>query len=186
MITTLGVLALAVLSQVPPPRVLAVDGAQSVVTYGIVHKLHKVGGECRSVEGKAAILPDGKVQIMVRAPIREFKSGDGNRDEHMQEVLETSKFSHVTFKAIGQVTPPTTFPSTIDLTVSGQLDFHGRKRSENAVLKLEWTSPTEVRVHSTLNVSLDGYEVERPSLLFMKVDDACVIGVDLVLREETK
>ncbi|MGC4119750.1 MAG: YceI family protein [Myxococcales bacterium] len=188
-ISTLSVLALALLSQSPAPpspKMLALDPAKSTLTYGIVHKLHKVSAECKAVEGKAALLPDGKVQLMVRAPVSAFKSGDANRDEHMQEVLETGKYGFVTFKAVAQATPPSTFPATTTLTVSGQLDFHGRKRTESVPLQLEWSSPTEVRVKTTFTVSLDAYEVQRPSLLFMKIDDACTIGVDLSLKEEAR
>ena len=179
-------LALAALSQAPSARMLSVDPAKSTVTYAIVHKLHKVNAESRSVEGKAALLPEGKLQVMVRAPVSSFKSGDANRDEHMQETLETSKYSHVIFKAAGQVTPPATFPATTELSLPGQLEFHGRKRMETVTLKLEWASAGEVRVKTSFTVSLDAYEVERPSLLLIKIDDGCVIGADLVLREDGK
>jgi polyisoprenoid-binding protein YceI len=179
-------LSLAVFAQGPAPRVLSLEAAQSKLSYAIVHKLHKVGGESKEIEGKVALLPDGKVQVMVRAPVTSFKSGDANRDEHMLEVLESVKYSHVTFKGVATLTPPAAFPATTDVSLAGQLEFHGRKRAETIALKVEWLSAGEAHVTGAFNVSLDAYEVERPSLLFMKIDDACAIGVDLKLKEEVK
>ena len=75
----IAALTLAALSQAPAPRLLAVDPARSTITYGIVHKLHKADGVSHEVEGKAALLADGKVQVMVRAPIASFKSGESSR-----------------------------------------------------------------------------------------------------------
>lgn len=180
----IAALTLAVLSQAPAPRLLAVDPARSTITYGIVHKLHKADGVSHEVEGKAALLADGKVQVMVRAPIASFKSGESSRDEHMQEALETSRYSHVTLKGVAQVSPPASFPSTQEIGLQAILELHGRKRPESIPLKLEWASPTEVRVKTSFAVSLDAYQVERPSLFFMKIDDACAISVDLVLKQE--
>ncbi|MGC4121592.1 MAG: YceI family protein [Myxococcales bacterium] len=168
--------------QAPTATVFSVDTAASTLTYAIVHKLHKVAAESREVEGKAALTSDGKVQVQVRAPIRSFKSGDANRDSHMEEVLETSKHSHVTFKGVGQLTAPASFPAVTEVTLQGQLEFHGRKRAENVPVKVEWASATEARVKASFSVSLDAYEVERPSLLFIKIEDGCTVGVDVAVK----
>jgi hypothetical protein len=37
------------------------------------------------------------------------------------------------------------------------------------------------RVHASFEVSLERHGIERPSLLFMKVEDTCRIDVDLRL-----
>jgi len=181
---TVAMLTLAQAPASAAPTILSVDPGKSTLTYAIVHKLHKVDGSSKQVEGKAALTGEGKVQVMVRAPASSFQSGDSSRDEHMAEVLEASKYSHVTFKGVGQLTPPATFPATTEVQLQGQLDFHGRKRAESVLVKVEWASATEARATGSFNVSLDAYEVERPSLLFMKIDDACAIGVDLALKAD--
>lgn len=184
--TVLVLLAALASGDAPAQRLLAIDPAHSTLSYGVVHKLHKVRGESRSMEGKVALLPDGRVQLMVRAPVASFKSGDANRDEHMQEVLEVGKYAYVVFKAALKLTPPPSFPATQEVTVPGELEFHGRKKAESIPLRLDWASEREVRVKGSFDVSLDAYQVERPSLLFVKIEDACAIGVDLVLGEEGK
>lgn len=181
-------LASLAMAQAPAPsaKVFSVDPASSTLAYTVVHKLHKVDATSREVEGKAALLADGKVQVQVRAPVRSFRSGDANRDAHMEEVLETSKHAHVTFKGVGQLTPPSAFPAVTEVTLQGQLELHGRKRAEAVPVRVEWTSANEARVTASFNVSLDAYQVERPSLLFIKIDDACAIGVDLALKADAK
>ncbi len=187
-LTFAALLAVMSFSQTPPPpaapKLYSIDPASSTVTYGIVHKLHKVSAESREVEGKAAVAADGKVQVQVRAPIRSFKSGDSSRDSHMEEVMETTRYPHVTFKGVGQLTPPSAYPAVTELTLQGQLELHGRKRPESVPIKVEWASPTELKVKASFAVSLDAYQIQRPSLLFIKIDDACAIGVDVALKAD--
>jgi polyisoprenoid-binding protein YceI len=186
MMNALIVLTLSFLNQAPSSQILALDASKSTIRYVVVHKLHTVEGVSHAAEGRIALLPDGKAQVMVRAAVSSFKSGDANRDEHVEEVLETSKYSHVTFKAIVEASPPVKFPSTADLNVQGELEFHGRKRPETVTLRIEWLSPTEAHVKADFKISLETYSVERPSLFFMKVDDSCAVSGDFVLKAELR
>lgn len=43
-----------------------------------------------------------------------------------------------------------------------------------------------LRVTGGFDVSLDAHKIERPSLLFVKVEDACHLAVDLILLPEQK
>jgi len=186
MISALAMLGAMLLSQAPDTRIFAIDPARSVLGFGVVHKLHKVHGESKSVEAKAALSPDGGALVMVRIPVKTFESGDANRDEHMQEVLETHLHPFVIFKGTTKLAPPQAYPATLEVTLDGQLDFHGRKHPLKVPLKVELKSAGEARVTGEFNVSLDEYQVERPSLLFVKIEDACHIEVDLTLKAEGK
>ena len=46
--------------------------------------------------------------------------------------------------------------------------------------------PAGLRVRGSFQVSLESFRIERPSLLFVKIDDACRIDLDLLLREEKR
>jgi polyisoprenoid-binding protein YceI len=186
MIHPLAVFAAVALTQAPAPRVYSVDPASSRIGYLVTHKLHRVEGASAAVQGKVAFLADGRVQVMVRAPIASFRSGDANRDLHMQEALEASKHPQVTFKAATRLVLPAATPATLTLSLPGELEFHGRKQSERVELKVVQAAAGELRVTGRFEVSLDRYEVERPSLLFVPIDDACRIELDLVLREEAR
>jgi polyisoprenoid-binding protein YceI len=160
----------------------ASDPATSRLTYHIVHKLHEVDAESRSVEARALLAPDGELQVMARAPVASFKSGDGNRDEHMLETVEAGKHPYVTFKGVSRVAPPTAFPATLSVTLEGELDFHGVRQPERVPITIALADASHAHVTGSFEISLDSFRVQRPSLLFVKIYDGCKIGVDINMR----
>jgi polyisoprenoid-binding protein YceI len=168
------------------PRLFAIPPGGAKLSYDVVHKLHEVKADSTAAEGKAAVSPDGTVQAMVRVPVSSFMSGDGNRDEHMLETLEASRFPTVTLKLVGKVKPPETFPATVTATFKGELELHGQKNAETVEVTIAFASAGEARVTTRLTVSLDRYKIERPSLLFVKLDDPCKVEVDALFKEDLK
>jgi polyisoprenoid-binding protein YceI len=159
----------------------AVDAAQSKAEYHLVHKFHEVVGTSKKCQGKAR-LTDGKAQIMVRIPVQSFDSGNVNRDEHMKETVEAAKYPEVELKALGEgITPPATFPGTTQANLKGQLTFHGVQQLLELPVTLVWESPTRVRAQTKFKISLDGFKVDRPSLMFVKVNDDLELSADLLL-----
>jgi polyisoprenoid-binding protein YceI len=175
------------LAAAPAGRTFTVDPAASTVTFHIVHKLHRVEGRTAALEGKAVLEPDGKLLAMVRAPVSSFDSGDRNRDTHMLETVEASKFPFVVVKAMGKidagVVPASDKPVTFPVTLSAELDFHGVKEPISVPLTVELRPDGTARAKASFEFSLEHHRIERPSLLFVKIDDACRIDVDLGLRE---
>lgn len=178
---TLAALLPLALSQAPSPRTFAVAPG-SAVGYRLVHRLHSVEGHSEAVEGRARLLPDGTVQLAVRARVDSFDSGNGNRDAHMREVTEAARFPFVTLKAVGGVAPGAS-GEPVAVALRGELDFHGVVRAVEipATVRLEGSRATAA---ARFPVSLTDHEVERPSLLFVKVEDRIVVEARLVLEEE--
>ena len=161
----------------------SVDSSASTVSYKIVHKLHTVTGTSKAPEGKARILPDGKAQVMITIPVQTFDSGNSQRDAHVKETLSAATYPTVTLKALGEgITVPTTFPSTLEKTFKGELTFHNEKKTMEIPVKLVFESATRVTATAAFQISLEGFKVERPSLLLVKVDDAAKIEVSLVFK----
>jgi hypothetical protein len=100
--------------------------------------------------------------------------------------LEIAKFPAVTFKGVATLHVPSSFPSTQHFEVKGELDFHGQKRMETVPVDMTFVSATETQVKGTFPVSLDAYQVERPSLLLVKIEDTCQVTLDLTLAAEKK
>ena len=165
----------------PGDRVYSVVKDHSTLRYDVKHKLHEVSAESHEMEGKALLKPDGTVQLMVRAPVASFRSGDGNRDEHMLETMDAQAYPFVIYKGVAKIQPPASYPATLDVPITGELDFHGRKHPETVQLKVEMRSATDWHVTGGMSVSLDRYQIERPSLLLIKLEDECKIGLDLQL-----
>jgi len=159
----------------------SVDPPASTVRYTIVHKLHHVEGITHDMEARAVVKDDGSVLAMVRVPITSFRSGDANRDEHMLEAMEAGKFPYVVFKGIarlGAAREPPSGPATMD----GEVEFHGVSTPVTVPVSLLLQQDGSVRARGSFDVSLDSHHVQRPSLLFVKIDDDCHIDFDLVMR----
>ncbi len=176
-------LAAALHAALPVRGTLAVDAAASTIRFHVVHKLHSVDGASSAVEGKAAVKEDGTVLAMVRVPVAAFRSGDANRDVHMREALGAEKHPFVVFKGIARLDAGAPqLPGAV--TIEGEVELHGVKRPVAVPLSLELRDDGALRVRGRFETSLDAHGVERPSLLFIKIEDACRIDFDLLLREE--
>jgi polyisoprenoid-binding protein YceI len=159
-----------------------VDAAGSTLKYTVTHKLHQVAATSKQVEGKAVVRDGAAILAEVRAPVMSFRSGDGNRDEHMDEAMNVGTWPTVTFKGIGKLGAGGQLPAG-PLQMDGQVDLHGFKQPYKVELTITPQADGSLRVKGAFDVSLDAHHVERPSLLFVKIDDACHLEVDLLLRE---
>jgi len=164
--------------------VLSADPAASSISYHMVHKLHKFDAISKKVEGKVKILPTGQAQIVIRAAVESFDSGNSNRDAHMKEVTQAAQFPQVEFKGLcDSCAVPATFPTTIDKTLKGELSFHGVKKSLELPVKLTYESSTLIKATAQLAVSLEEFKIERPSLMFAKVEDALKLDINIVMKQ---
>lgn len=184
----MNVLALALVLAASPAgsQSFTLDPAASSVTYHIVHKLHHVDGRSGAIEGKAVLQSDGKLLAMVRAPVSSFDSGDRNRDTHMLEVMDAGKFPFVVVKGVAQLDGALLAvaqkATTVDVKLQGEVELHGVKEPVTIPLTVEFRPDGTAHVKGALEVSLEKHGIERPSLLFVKIDDACKVDVDLVAR----
>lgn len=157
----------------------AVNPKDSSVTYRLVHKLHKFDGVSKQVEGRARIGPDGKVQVMVRVPVESFDSRNANRDAHMKEVVEAARFPSVELKAVGQVAMPTSYPAKLEGSFEAELSFHGVKKRLPLPVQLTFKSATDIVASVGFSFSLTEMKIERPSLMFVKIDDMAQIQAEV-------
>jgi polyisoprenoid-binding protein YceI len=159
---------------------LSVRPDASTVTYHIVHKLHRVDGVSKRVEGRARVQAAGPTQVAIRIPVESFDSGNTNRDAHMKEAVEAARFPLVELKAVVDgLSVPDHFPASVQKTSHAQLTFHGITQSIDIPVTVRFDAADKVAVTASFSVSLDAYKVERPSLMFVKIDDAMKIDVQL-------
>lgn len=160
-----------------------VDAKQSSLTYHLVHKLHKFDGVSRAVEGKARLAAGGQAQVMVRVPVESFDSGNTNRDEHMKETVEAARFPTVELKALAEgVTVPSTFPSRVEKKFKAQITFHGVQQMFEIPVALEFVSANEVRAAASFVLSVESFKIDRPSLMFVKIEDDMHLDVKLTFK----
>ncbi|BDG10003.1 YceI family protein [Anaeromyxobacter paludicola] len=176
-----GALLSLLLAAALPAGSFSVDAPASEVRYTIVHKLHQVHGVSREAEARAVVKEDGTVQAMARVPVVSFRSGDGNRDEHMLEAMEAGKFPFVVFKGIAHLGPSRELPAG-PVPFEGEVELHGVTTPLQVPLTLAPQPDGSVRATGAFEVSLDAHHVQRPSLLFVKIEDGCRVELDLRMR----
>ena len=159
------------------PLLLALDKGE--ITYTVVHKLHQVTGTSRKLEGLARLQPGGPTLVQVRAPVATFDSGNSNRDAHMREA--THEPLHPVAEVKGTL-PPVTLPLTgpQDLTMDGRVELNGIQHKQAIPVHLEPSGPRAVRAKFSFPISLDAFQIERPELLLIKIDDRAVIAGDVL------
>lgn len=180
------VLLALLLAQAPQPRLFAIDPAQSQVHFHLDHALHKVDGRAMALEAKAQLSESGDLRTMARAQVASLDTGDGGRDANLRAVMEADRFPYVVLKGTSRIQPPSTYPATLPVTLDAEVDVHGVKRPMKIPLQIVFADASTARIQGAFDVSLEAHHVERPSLLFKKVDDACKVTVDLLLRQERK
>ncbi len=170
------ILSLAAALVLASPQTWTLDASRSQVSYQLVHKLHQFTGTDHRLQGRARVLPDGTVQVEIRGQVKDFDSGNSNRDEHMLETVEAEKFPEVLVRALmkGLVAS-----GTRDGTARVEAKLHGVKQTEDAPLTVSFPTPGAAHVTGVFNESVEGFGIKRPTLLFIPINDAMKITVDI-------
>jgi polyisoprenoid-binding protein YceI len=154
---------------------------EGTLSYTVVHKLHEVKGATHALEGRAIMMAGGTLRVQVRAKVATFDSGNSNRDEHVREVTHEPAHPYVQIKGTASgVKLPISAP--IDVTLDGTLDFNGVQKPQRISVHLE-PQKEGVRVRFSFPISLEAFQIERPELLFVKVEDKAEIAGDLLFAE---
>jgi hypothetical protein len=165
----------AVAPGAPAERTLAVVPASSEIHYHLVHRLHRVHGRSSAVQGGAILRGDGSVVAAAIVPTTSFRSGDADRDARVLEVVGRQ----VAFKGEAKLDGLT--PGVRRVAMAGELTLHGVRRPVTVPLEVELAADGSARVRGSFELSLEAHAIERPSLLLMKVEDACRIDLQLAL-----
>ena len=151
------------------------ETSASSVKYSMVHKLHSWEGVSKElkVATKWNEQKNEIEQISIVVNVATFNSGLSSRDSHMMEVLDGLTYPRILFSSSSvQYTPD-------GILVKGKLQFHGVERMIETKVKLEKQNRKLV-FSGSLPVLLEDYKVERPSLLFVKVDNLVKIDFQVV------
>ncbi len=145
------------------------------LSYHVHYPLKDVEGIATNVKGKGHCEND-KCQFLIAVPLKDFKSGDGNRDNHMLEVTKAALNPMVTVKA--EFDPSTKGP--IDLRC--EVNFAGKTHVYDHVPVTQIDDANGTNVKGKLPILLSEFEVERPALLMVKIDDEAPVDFDLAWK----
>ena len=160
-------------------QIYRLEPANSTLSYHITWTLHDATGVSKQLQGAAALKP-GEAQVQIRTEVGSFDSGNANRDSHMKETVEAAKYQFVSLKGvIKNFNPPASYPVTLKQMLDAQIEFHGVTRPMQIPVEITFTDASHLRAHSEFDISLDNFKIDRPSLMFKKIDDKTHIKADL-------
>jgi len=177
--------ALVLLSCAGSASAASVTASKTDVTFHISHPAKEY--DAHLLTGGANIVGNfdptdiGKTGFDVKINVDKFNSDNSRRDSHMMEVLEGLIFPRITWtvKRIEGATGPIK-PGQYKGYASGPLTIHGVTRTLDAPVVLDVTESGNVTVSSSFSISLEEYEIERPTLVFVAIEDDLPIKVSVV------
>ncbi len=155
------------------PKTLDAIKEESSVTYRMVHPLHRIEATSNDVHYRLVVDPSTKEinRVSARVEVLTFDSGNSNRDSHAMEVIDAITYPDVRFSSTG-------ITQTGDsVRVAGKLTFHGVTKAVVITAALKW-SENKLVVRGGFDVSLEAFDVERPSLLMIPVEDTLSFSID--------
>lgn len=141
----------------------------SDISYTVTFPLKTVVGKTSEAKGKG-ICDKKNCEFLIAAPVKSFKSGDTNRDVHMQEVTKAAQRPLVT------VSTTNLDPEKLE-NVSLEIDFAGVKKVINGLHLNKAVHGKIVDIETNFSILLSDFKIERPALLGVAIDDKVVINV---------
>ncbi len=139
------------------------------VEYRVVHKFHKINAVSKAMAVRGTVDGSG-LKVMARTQVSTFDSDNTNRDAHMMETVEGEKYPWASVRAtLAGFTLPTS--GTKKITVQASVELHGVSVTHPIELTLETKDGKTFHVSFDFPESMTAHKIERPSLLFVPVDD---------------
>ncbi|MCM4153525.1 YceI family protein [Arenibacter sp. N53] len=122
-------------------------------------------------------------KVIFKVPVKSIKTDKDKRDEHMYELLEAEKNSEVVFD--GKLIDDFDFNKKTNQTVRVKGDFTlaGTTRQITIPINLELVSEGTIQLTASWSLLITDYGLERPSIVFIQVDDKHDLSVVTVLKE---
>lgn len=140
------------------------------VEYVLVHKFHEVVGKCPKAEGRAMADEKG-LKVMARAPVSCFDSGNTNRDTNAMATVDAAHHPLVLVKGVAEGFQLPDPGETIKVPLKAVIELKGVEKPQDIEVTLERKDAKTLEASFDFPVSLTAHGIERPSLLFVPVDD---------------
>ena len=157
----------------------SVDTTYSYIKYTGNHPLHSWTGISKDIDFKLDCNIDDCI-MSVSTPLDKFNSGNDSRDSNMLYYTESLSYPLVSFKSNSFK-----FNEEFDksISISGILNFHGINKKIPLKIVLN-NQNDEFWATCDFNFDLDSFNIERPSLLMLKIDNSIKIETKFKLIKE--
>ena len=138
----------------------------SLITYFGVHYLHKWEGSTSDVNGVVSYnKASEQYECSISVPLSTFSSGNDNRDSNMLVYCKAFDFPNINFQSTSIKVQENT------LEIEGRIEFAGKEKEIKTSAKLNNLDNNLFGIEGELDILLSEFEVERPSLLFVEIED---------------
>ena len=138
----------------------------SLITYFGVHYLHKWEGSTSDVKGVVSYDKNiDQYECSISVPLSTFSSGNDNRDSNMLVYCKAFDFPNINFQSTSIKVNEST------LEIEGKIEFAGEEKEIKTNAKLNSLDNNLFAVEGELDILLSEFKVERPSLLFVEIED---------------
>lgn len=151
------------------------------VTYEIRHRLHTVHGVSEEVEVRAVVGADG-LQVMGRAPVRSFDSGNSNRDKHVLEAVRADRHPMVVVRGIARDFRLPKVGASAEILLRSQVELAGVASTPAIPATVEHREGGRLGVRFGFEDRLTDHDIERPKLLMIPVSDEFTVRGEFVLE----
>lgn len=138
----------------------------SLITYFGVHYLHKWEGSTSDVNGVVSYnKASEQYECSISVPLSTFSSGNDNRDSNMLVYCKAFDFPNINFQSTSIKVQENT------LEIEGRIEFAGKEKEIKTSAILNGLDNNLFAIEGELDILLSEFEVERPSLLFVEIED---------------
>ena len=175
----LAVVALSPISQ-SQQKELVPKSEESSMTYTLVHPLHKVEATSKGVQYHVQADPVTREikSVSASVDVMTFDSGNSSRDSHAMEVIDAISYPEASFSSTSVAR------NGDSIEVAGRLTFHGVTKDIVLGAMTKW-SQGRLEVDGGFEVSLTAFNIERPALLLIPVEDRLTFSFAAVFEIES-
>ena len=125
---------------------------------------------------------DGTLTFSV--PVKSIKTDNEKRDGHMYDLVKAEKKPNVVFE--GKFMDDFNFEEKATQTLNAKGDFTlaGVTREITIPIELKLVSEDTIQLTASWSLLITDYNLERPSLVFIKVNDKHDLSVDAILTKK--
>lgn len=141
---------------------------QAIVQYKVKHPFKTIVGVNEQIKGKA-ICEKSSCQILAALKVKEFTSGNSNRDVHMWQVMKAEKYQNIVVSINQDIEKE---------KVLINIEMAGIKNTIEAKKKFIQFSKDEMKLDLDFEVNLNDFNIEKPSLLTVAISEIVEIHVE--------
>ncbi|TGM37701.1 YceI family protein [Leptospira biflexa] len=163
----------------------AIEVSKKKIEFFVEHSAQNVTGICNEIQMENPNIQSvgGQYRLKspfeIKIPLLKITSGDSDRDSHIQEILGYPESQSIQVK-VESIHQSKTNDSSY--SIKGKLVIHGKSKDFVTDVSVQVLESGFLQVDGTLVVRFSEFDLENPSLLFLKAKDEIQVKYRFELR----